>query len=118
MALTRSLSFASSAPSSFDGEDVAFQDSAVDEYFDFSRFGGQDEDVTDTSEGQDGDLVDTLRVAVSSVLEDMALTEIDLVYPESGPANIGQENVEGEEEVRCILSTLHVLVILTVVWAV
>ncbi|KAJ3906155.1 hypothetical protein F5879DRAFT_947529 [Lentinula edodes] len=79
------MSLAASTTSSFDCEDVAMEDRAMAGRFDFGQFRGQRESRGGVAEGGNGDLVDSIRDAVSSVLGDFNLSQFDLVYPQSEP---------------------------------
>ncbi|KAF8831047.1 hypothetical protein HHX47_DHR1000333 [Lentinula edodes] len=79
------MSLAASTASSFDCEDVAMEDRAMAGRFDFGQFRGQRESRGGVAEGGNGDLVDSIRDAVSSVLGDFNLSQFDLVYPQSEP---------------------------------
>ncbi|KAJ3927647.1 MAG: hypothetical protein NXY57DRAFT_978284 [Lentinula lateritia] len=79
------MSLAASTALSFDGEDVAMEDRAMAGRFDFGQFRGQKESRGGVVEGGNGDLVVSIRDAVSSVLGDFNLSQFDLVYPESEP---------------------------------
>lgn len=59
------MSLAASTALSFDGEDVAMEDRAMAGRFDFGQFRGQKESRGGVVEGGNGDLVVSIRDAVS-----------------------------------------------------
>ncbi|KAJ3851332.1 hypothetical protein EV368DRAFT_83653 [Lentinula lateritia] len=85
------MSLAAPTVSSFDGEDVAMEDRAMVGRFDFGQFRGQKKSRGGVAEGGNGDLVDSIRDAVSSVLGDFNLSQFDLVYPESEPEPVKED---------------------------